>query len=103
VTACPAGLTGAVSAIAGQPIALLSDDAGSLQALRRRAAADCWLSAWLRFARMPLLDGDSATDLRFGTSLAPNFSTIHLDDYKGRGCPAHVPPWDMPRADLLTH
>ena len=25
-----------------------------------------WLSAWLRFARMPLVDPASATDLRFG-------------------------------------
>lgn len=106
VTACPAGLTGALAAAPDRrsqaaAIGLLSDDSASLAALRRRAAGDCYLRAWLRFARMPLLDGDSAADLRFGTRLAANFSAIELDRFKGRACPTYVPPWAMPRADLL--
>jgi inner membrane protein len=101
VTACPAGLTGAVTASPGQAIALLSDDAASVAALRQRAGSDCHFSAWLRFARAPLLDGMVASDLRFGTRLAPNFSTIDLSRFVGRDCPA-TPPWGMPRADLLA-
>ena len=99
VTSCPTGLTGHVYAAPGATIALLSDNAGSLQALRTRAATDCWLQAWLRFSRTPILNGAVASDLRFSTGLAPNFSTIDLD--AGKGCPAPVPPWGMPRADLL--
>lgn len=74
---------------------------GSLADLRQRARSDCYFAAWLRFARAPLLDGDVAADLRFGTTVAPNFSTIDLARFKGRTCPARVPPWGMPRADLL--
>ncbi len=101
VAACPAGLTGTVAATAAAGIGLLSNNVASMAVLRERADADCWLRAWLRFARTPLLEGDTASDLRFGTSLAPNFSTIALGQFKGRACPAGVPPWDMPRADLL--
>jgi inner membrane protein len=100
VSACPAGLTGAVSAPASQGIATLSSDVSSLSALRQRAASDCYLQAWLRFARMPQLEGEVASDARFGTTLAPNFSTIDLSDFKGRTCP-QAPAWGMPRADLL--
>ena len=100
VEACPAGLTGQVEG-RGR-IGLLSDDAASLVVLRSRAAADCWLRAWMRFARVPLLVDGVASDLRFGTRLAPNFSTIDLDTFKGRGCPAPVPPWGTPRMDLLA-
>ncbi|MDB5960036.1 MAG: hypothetical protein JWP59_1330 [Massilia sp.] len=104
VTACPAGLTGRVTgAASGQrAIGLLSDDSASLRELRSRAEADCWMRAWLRFARTPLLDGAVASDMRFGTNLAPNFTTIDLDRFKGRACPAPVPPWGMPRGDLLA-
>jgi len=101
VSACPAGLTGPVSAPGGSAIAVLDDENGSLAALRARAGADCYFNAWLRFARAPLLAGSVASDLRFGTTLAPNFSTIELDHFKGRACPSAVPPWGMPRADLL--
>ena len=99
--ACPAGLTGSVRTTGNPAIGVLSEDGASSAVLRQRAAADCWLNAWLRFSRTPLLDGDSASDLRFGTSLAPNFSTIDLASFKGLACPAGVPRWEMPRADLL--
>lgn len=102
VNACPSGLTGPLRAGPGAAIGLLSEDTASLAALRNRAAADCQLRAWLRFARAPLLDADSASDLRFGTRLAPNFSTIALAGDQRRACPAAVPPWTMPRADLLA-
>ncbi|WP_426194010.1 metal-dependent hydrolase [Massilia sp. DWR3-1-1] len=103
VTACPAALTGALTTVDAQlGLGLLSDNSASLQALRRRAATDCWLHAWLRFARTPLLDGATASDLRFGTTVASNFTAIDLDLFKDRACPAPLPPWDLPRADLLA-
>ncbi|WP_426114530.1 metal-dependent hydrolase [Massilia sp. PWRC2] len=102
VAACPSGLTGAMQAAPAQAIAVLSDDAGSLSLLRQRAASDCWLSGWLRFARIPLLHGAIASDLRFSNALAPNFTTIDLDRYNGHDCPAPLPAWGMPRADLLA-
>jgi inner membrane protein len=54
----------------------------------------------LRFARTPLLNGNLASDIRF-TTLASNFSTIDLAQFAGRACPANVPNWAFPRADLL--
>lgn len=102
VPSCPSGLTGAVSAAPAQAIAVLSDDTGSLSLLRQRAASDCWFSGWLRFARIPLLNGALASDLRFSNALAPNFTTIDLDRYNGHDCPAPLPAWGMPRADLLA-
>ena len=101
LSACPTGLTGKVKATALATMALQEQAAGSLSALRARAQSDCYFAAWLRFARAPLLNGDVAADLRFGTTLAPNFSTIDLAAVKGRTCPLRVPPWGMPRADLL--
>lgn len=100
-TACPTGLTGQARAAAGQAVAVLDEVSGSLVTLRARAARDCYFQAWLRFARMPVLQGENASDLRFGSTLAPNFSSMDLSAFHGRSCPAAVPPWDMPRADLL--
>ena len=102
VASCPAGLSGPVALAPASAIALQSDDSASLSALRRRATSDCWMNAWLRFARTPLLSGDSVSDLRFSNGVAANFTTIDLDRYKGRGCPAPLPPWAQPRADLLA-
>ncbi|MDB5909116.1 MAG: hypothetical protein JWP34_3230 [Massilia sp.] len=102
VAHCPAGLTGSAQAVAGQPgMALLSDVSVELARFRRLEQENCYFRAWLRFARAPMLAGHVASDIRFGTTLAPNFSTIDLADYAGRGCPAHAPKWDYPRADLL--
>lgn len=99
---CPAGLTGPVTAAPGSPgMALMSDDSVELASLRRLAQENCFFRDWLRFARAPLLSGSTASDIRFGTSLAPNFSTIDLARFAGRSCPADVPAWGFPRADLL--
>jgi inner membrane protein len=102
VAHCPAGLTGNVRAEHAFPgMALLSDDSVDLARLRRLEQENCFFRDWLRFARAPLVSGDVASDIRFGTTLAPNFSTIDLARFAGRSCPANVPQWDFPRADLL--
>ena len=72
---------------------------GSVAALRERAASDCQLSAWLRFARMPAVGDAEATDLRFSVGARGNFTTLPLA--AKRFCPFGVPQWGVPRADLL--
>ena len=71
----------------------------SLGRLRALARNDCWVRAWLRFGRAPVIDGESIYDLRFRERRADNFSHMRLSTREG--CPAHVPEWSMPRADLL--
>ena len=67
--------------------------------LRALARDDCWVRAWLRFGRAPVIDGDSIYDLRFRERREDNFSHMRLSAHEG--CPASVPEWSMPRADLL--
>ena len=69
-----------------------------LQALRRE---NCHFDAWLRFARVPSLVDGNATDIRFGLPDAPNFSTLPYAQMAAQPCPAPVPQWGRPRADLL--
>jgi inner membrane protein len=102
VEQCPAGLAGGVRHVNGNgAMAILLDNAGSLAAFRRLEQENCYFRDWLRFARAPLVAGTVASDIRFGTGLAPNFSTIDLARFTGRACPANVPQWEFPRADLL--
>lgn len=69
---------------------------GRLRALERD---DCWVRAWLQFARAPVADGRRVFDLRFETLPRHNFTDLPL----GRaGCPANVTRWTPPRADLLA-
>ena len=71
----------------------------SLTRLRKLAEGDCWVRAWLRFGRAPVVDGGSIYDLRFAERIGQNFSRMELAPR--RGCPSNVPNWGMPRADLL--
>lgn len=103
VRACPPALTGGVpdEAQAVVPGVLLSHAwQGSVASLRALAAKDCRLNAWLRFARMPALDGIAASDLRFAGTPRGNFTTLLVQPQPA--CPWYVPQWDMPRADLLA-
>ena len=70
-----------------------------LQQLRALARNDCWVRAWLRFGRAPVIDRGSIFDLRFGESITRQFSHMRLGSRDG--CPPYVPDWGMPRADLL--
>lgn len=99
---CPAAL--AADAVQEMPVqvpgVLLSGSwQGSIAALRERAASDCQLSAWLRFARMPAVGGAEASDLRFAAGSRGNFTTLPFAAQPA--CPFAVPQWAMPRADLL--
>lgn len=100
VSACPARFGGEP----GAPPAALSwkyREAGSLAALRGLRQDNCHVDAWLRFARVPSLVDGKATDIRFGAPGADNFSTLPYAAMAGQPCPAPVPQWGRPRADLL--
>jgi inner membrane protein len=69
----------------------------------RALAADCRASAWLRFARAPVLAGHRLFDLRFENAARGNFTSMTPDAGDRRaGCPPFVPHWEMPRTDALT-
>lgn len=103
VTACPARLADRPSQTVLTPaIALLLQQQGSLDTLRKLSNESCHFAAWLRFARAPWLHDAEATDIRFGLDAGSNFTTIHFADFKNRPCPRGVPDWDFPRSDLLT-
>jgi inner membrane protein len=70
-----------------------------LQRLRMLAANDCWVRAWLRFGRAPIIERGSIFDLRFAERIGQDFSRMRIDVREG--CPGYVPQWGMPRADLL--
>lgn len=102
VSACPASLSEGVAAQEGaREIAFSQDELGSLAQLRSMKSLNCHFQAWLRFARTPLVDDQSATDIRFAASPRGNFTTLDFADFRLRECPTHVPGWDFPRADLL--
>ena len=101
VSACPPAFAEQALPPSRQALVLLSQRDYSLERLRRLAADDCYLHDWLRFARMPMLDADSASDARFASTPRGNFTTLPLHETARRGCLAGVPQWGMPRADLL--
>nr|WP_315261425.1 metal-dependent hydrolase [uncultured Duganella sp.] len=71
---------------------------GSLQELRALKARDCHVDAWLRFGRMPLLQDGALSDYRFAATPRGNFTTLRIAPSP---CPADVPAWAYPRADLF--
>ncbi|CAN5279758.1 hypothetical protein BH11PSE11_BH11PSE11_07370 [soil metagenome] len=82
-------------------IDFLAETTGSLQQFRALQRENCHFDAWLRFARVPLLSGPRATDIRFSPAMTANFTTIDLQDMDAAACPSAVPAWGQPRADLL--
>lgn len=82
-------------------MAVVLEERGSLKTLRALKANNCHFEAWLRFARLPLLRDNTASDLRFSSSPRGNFTTMEMDDFKEKACSSHVPRWNFPRSDLL--
>jgi inner membrane protein len=100
---CPRSfIAGAALPAASDAVALLWQEDASLTRLRQLARDNCHFNAWMRFARMPLLEGSRASDARFASGLRDNFSTLELNAFAGNACERRVPQWDYPRADLLT-
>lgn len=100
VSSCPARF-GGVAASARPDLAWKWAERGTLAELRALRSANCHVDAWLRFARVPSLANGRATDLRFGKPDEPNFSTLPVAASAAQPCPAPVPAWGYPRADLL--
>lgn len=72
---------------------------GDLSHFRSLAKSDCRFNAWLRFARMPIVDAAEARDFRFSANGRPDFSSLHLRE--SRNCPEGIPLWGQPRRDLF--
>lgn len=103
VSHCPASL--AEQAQSGNPesaVALVSAYEGSLHALRSLKQESCHFNAWLRFARVPFLQGTYATDVRYASSPRGNFTSMNVEDFNGQECSPYIPQWDFPRADMLS-
>ena len=101
VSACPPAFLDGATLAGGPGMAVQSRQDYSLDRLRRLAKADCYFSDWLRFARMPALDADHASDARFASTPRGNFSVLPLVEPASRECASNVPQWGRPRADLL--
>lgn len=96
--ACPPGFPGQPS-----PGVVNIEERTRLSLAGLRAfAATCRGQAWLRFARMPVLGSEGASDVRFAMGVRGNFSTMQLDALAGASCPSPIPDWNLPRSDLLT-
>ncbi|MDB5748434.1 MAG: hypothetical protein JWP72_3282 [Massilia sp.] len=102
---CPVAIAGVrVPPVPGPEPASLAwawEERGSAAGLRALRAGDCRVDAWLRFARAPSLANGVATDVRYGLPGVPGFSTLPYAAQAGSPCPAWVPRWGYPRADLL--
>ncbi len=98
--ACPARFGGQPGSAAGA-LAWKHSETHSLAAFRALQRNNCHFDAWLRFARVPSLGGDVATDIRFGAPGQPNFSTLPYAARAADPCPAPLAGWGYPRADLL--
>jgi inner membrane protein len=70
--------------------------------LRRLAATDCRVAAWLQFGRVPFVDDGQIADLRFDNPIGGNFSAMTIAHDGRPGCPSNLTGWDWPRADVLA-
>jgi inner membrane protein len=71
----------------------------SRERLRELATSSCQIEALMRFARAPWFTNQVIGDLRYDRE--PGLGFAELDLTRLPPCPAHVPPWVPPRADLL--
>jgi inner membrane protein len=75
----------------------------SSSALRDLAARDCWVRAWLRFGRVPVVQNQRVFDLRFADRRTQEFTHMSLvRDRDAQRCPSWIPGWDMPREEILS-
>ncbi|QYF92787.1 metal-dependent hydrolase [Massilia sp. PAMC28688] len=98
--ACPAGLNLAVSG--GTAAVGMAWQAHTPLARLRARARNCHFAAWLRFARLPHVEQDSAADIRYGNR-GENFTSFAFARFAGQPCSSGVPGWSMPREDLLDY
>lgn len=71
-----------------------------LTAIKGMVETDCWVDAWMRFARAPFFGPNEVYDLRFNREGMDNFTRMEVAQGT-RECPRFIPPWSRPRQDLL--
>lgn len=101
---CSPGLVERGTSVTLAPgIAQFSMEQDSLAQLRTLSAENCQANAWLRFGRAPELNTGAGTlsDYRFAMTPRGNFTTLQVGAAAAQPCPASVPGWGYPRADLL--
>ncbi|NEX64151.1 metal-dependent hydrolase [Noviherbaspirillum galbum] len=104
--ACPPALAGTAAGAAPGPggMILLWQEQADLERLRALRRDDCRFEAWMRFARMPLIDGNNVFDARYANSPRGNFTAMQIPSRAASprpDCPRFVPQWSFPREDLL--
>lgn len=93
------------------PSLLSADKCISVRAISKRSentlseissilSRDCFVDAWMRFARAPLIESNVAFDVRYAFGDGSNFSALKISE-SARSCPRFIPPWSKPRQDLL--
>ena len=98
---CPAAFRDSdATAVAADGIVLAAPWQGDLAMLRNLSRSDCHVNAWLRFARMPAVTEDAASDLRYAATPRGNFTALPIAGAAREPC-GDVPRWAYPRADLL--
>lgn len=85
----------------GEDLLQTFEESASLAALREQDQKNCHLHAWMRFARMPYVTEDRASDARFSHTPRGNFTTLRFEDFKDEQCSPWIPQWEPPRGDLL--
>ena len=101
---CSQGLVEPGASVALAPgIAQFGMVQDSLAQLRTLSVDNCQVNAWLRFGRAPELNAGAGTlsDYRFAMTPRGNFTTLQVAAAAAQPCPASVPGWGYPRADLL--
>ena len=99
--ACPVPISGVRVAPQAGALAWAWETRATVAELRALRARDCRVDAWLRFARAPALVDGVATEVRYGMPGETNFSSLPYAAEAGQPCPAPLPRWGYPRADLL--
>jgi inner membrane protein len=92
--------TSAVSRVAGGPRLTWLREYRTPLARFKFYAGDCFLRDWLKFARLPQIEGNRAFDARFDNGRGRNFTELVLQT--PRACEADVPDWGAPRENLTA-
>ncbi len=83
-------------------LVFLTEERGDLALLRKLVAENCHVSAWMRFARAPLVTETEANDLRFTMrGSRANFTLMNIPSMAAHTCSDAIPQWNRPREDLL--
>jgi inner membrane protein len=72
-----------------------------VEEIRRLAAGNCRVRAWLQFGRVPYVANGRIADLRFENPIGQNFTPMAIGEAAG-ACPPYLTDWEWPRRDVLA-